>query len=132
MDYLKLKKISFNAGWVLFLIVLIGLLYFNGFDFDKYVFRLDDKRLPFSVMSLFAGALMIYGMKTPDAQTTIDRCKIGGGIGVFIWLLLILSLFIIPDLYLSNKGYFYANAALLCVSASALVFFAFKFSLIKE
>ncbi len=132
MDYSTLKKISFNAGWVLFVIVLIGLLYFNDFDFDKYLFGFDNNTLPFSVMSLFAGALMIYGMTTTHAQTALDRCKIGGGVGVFVWLLLILSFFAAPSLINLDEGLFFVNCALLCISASALVFFAFKYSLKKE
>ena len=132
MDYLTLKKISFNAGLVLFLIVTIGLLYFNDFDFDEYVFDFDENTLPFSVMSLFAGALMVYGMKTPEAKTTLGRCKIGAGTGVFMWLFLILSFFSAPRLDDLEEGLFLGNCVLLCISASALVFFAFKYSLKKE
>ena len=128
MEYSTLRKISFIAGCSLFILVIASFLYFNGFDIDKYLFRFGANTLPFSVMSLFAGALMIFGIKATDAQTTLRRSIISGSLGGIVWLFLIISFFVAPNLLNLHEGLYFANCALLCVAASALIFFAFKYS----
>lgn len=163
MSCLSIKRVSFWGGFVLLFVILFGHLRFNGFYFDTDLFVLGDERLiPLSVLSLFAGALMIFGMNTPDTNATKKHCRVGGIVGVVIWLVIIVSFFIHLDSP-SGRGYpdvlydlhgdgidqltsflaysdtrsrdliaQYANWSLLCVTGTALIVFAIKNTLKKE
>ena len=130
MNLTTLKKYSYITGVVLFVIVLLGCLKVNDFEFDNYLFDLDEENLiPFSILSLLGGALMIFGMQTKDAPTTLKRCKNGSIVGGVLWAYLLLTLFFHPH---RINLLFSANWLLLGVAASALVVFAIKYSLKKE
>ena len=157
MSCLSIKRVCFWGGFVLLFVILIGHLRFNSFYFDTDLFVLGDERLiPFSVLSLFAGALMIFGMNTSDTKTTEKRCRVGGIVGVVIWLIIIVSLFIhlvspgvlgYPGVYselfgdgieqlVSYLAYSdtrsmtliaqYTNWSLLCISGTSLIVFAIR------
>ena len=94
MNYSSIKKASFWGGIVLFVIILLGHLIVNSFYLDTDLFLLKDERLiPLSVLSLFAGALIVLGMNTNEANTTKKRCLVAGVVGAMLWLVIILSIF---------------------------------------
>ena len=129
MDTSTLKKASFIAGIIVFILVILGFLKYDDFYFDEYLFDFKGNGLiPFSVLSLFASALMVFGMKTTDAITTLKRCKTGAIIGGFFWLWIVVALFVNTD----YDGIYFVNWLLLCTSASALIVFAIKYTLKKE
>ena len=130
MDISTLKKAAFFAGIFVFLIVVLGYLKGNDFYFDADLFCFYGGRrcIPFSFLSLFASALMVFGMKTTDTITTLKRCKTGAIIGGFFWVWIIVALFVCDD-YDSS---FFANWLLLCASATALIYFAIKYTMKKE
>ena len=129
MDIATLKKAAYITGIIVFFVILLGFIKANDYEIDDYLFHFDIKEyIPFSVLSLFAGALMIFGMKASDATTTMKRCKTGAVIGGILWLWIIVSLFVCNHYY----GVYFFNWLLLCASATALIVFAIKFTLKKE
>lgn len=128
MEKSTLKTIAFVAGLILFCVVLSGYLYWDDFSFDLRPVEL----VMFSILSLFSSALTIYGMKTNDTAIVMKRCKVGGGLGLLIWVFLIICIFSATKIRRGFEDLFYLNWFLLCASASSLIVFALKFSLKKE
>lgn len=119
MDLLTLKKIFFHAGLALFILVIAGLFYGNGFYIDNGLFFHTLNRPVtkyFAELSLVSTALMIYGAKTPDEATTKKRSKIICIIGALILIYLISTLF-----FFSILDAYFKNAILFFISASVLI-----------
>jgi hypothetical protein len=164
-----IKQIAFILGIVLFLIVVVGLfltdntfwyvsdndnyLSYSVYDNEFLIYERDF--VPFAVLSIFASALIVFGMKTRSVRRTKNQCIIGIIIGAIIWLFLILSAFISIGSYqpygktagfirfdseldyhlfkiVSETDYHFINWGLLCVSATLLMVYGAKFIMTKE
>ena len=131
----------------MFIIVMLGHLMNNYWWIDDSLLLLSDAELVFfSIMSLFAGALMIYGMRDIDFGVTVRRCIIGGTLGVIFWLFIIISLFLKVDDFFYNYAdsdyelryetiqffFYFINWLLMCITGTALIIFSIKFSMKEE